>query len=76
MLSVLLVLDMQKQHPKSERRIGREIAIILIVKVIILLFIKHIWFDKPTIPKNFDHQAAQRIVGDTANVAKNQEKSP
>lgn len=67
---------MKKQRSKSDRHIGREIAIILIIKVIILLSIKHIWFDKPTIPKNFDHQAAQRITGDTANAAQNQEKSP
>lgn len=32
-------------------RLIREIAIILIIKVALLLTIKHIWFDAPTIPK-------------------------
>lgn len=41
----------------------KEIALILIIKVIILIVIKNIWFDAPTIPKNFDHQVAERIMG-------------
>ncbi|WP_341845142.1 cytochrome oxidase putative small subunit CydP, partial [Acinetobacter baumannii] len=42
-------------------RLIREIAIILIIKVALLLTIKHIWFDAPTIPKNFDNQVAEHI---------------
>lgn len=45
------------------RRLVREITIILIIKIVILLTIKHIWFDAPTIPKNFDNQVAERIAG-------------
>ncbi|RYL27806.1 cytochrome oxidase putative small subunit CydP [Acinetobacter piscicola] len=45
------------------RRLVREITIILIIKVILLLVIKHIWFDAPTIPKDFDNQVAERIAG-------------
>ncbi|MDM1758024.1 MULTISPECIES: cytochrome oxidase putative small subunit CydP [Acinetobacter] len=45
------------------RRLVREITIILIIKVILLLIIKHIWFDAPTIPKDFDNQVAERIAG-------------
>jgi hypothetical protein len=45
------------------KRIVREITAILIIKVIILLIIKNIWFDEPTIPKNFDNQVAERIAG-------------
>ncbi|MGE8540820.1 cytochrome oxidase putative small subunit CydP [Acinetobacter sp. ANC 3813] len=41
----------------------RDITIILIIKVALLLTIKHIWFDAPTIPKNFDNQVAERIAG-------------
>lgn len=46
-----------------DKPIIREIALILIIKVIILLVIKNIWFDAPTIPKNFDNQVAERIAG-------------
>lgn len=53
--------------PKNlNKRITREIAIILIIKVAILLIIKNIWFDAPTIPKNFDNQVAEHIAGDTS----------
>lgn len=45
------------------RRLIVEIAIILIIKVVILMTIKHIWFDAPTIPKNFDNQVAEHIAG-------------
>ncbi|ENV12821.1 hypothetical protein F965_02187 [Acinetobacter schindleri NIPH 900] len=40
------------------QKVVREITLILIIKVILLLTIKHIWFDAPTIPKNFDSQVA------------------
>ena len=50
--------------PKDfNRRTVREITAILIIKVVILLTIKHIWFDAPTIPKNFDSQVAEHIAG-------------
>ncbi|MEG0481737.1 MAG: hypothetical protein RR569_01380 [Acinetobacter sp.] len=45
------------------RRLVREITIILIIKIALLMTIKHIWFDAPTIPKNFDNQVAERIAG-------------
>ena len=50
--------------PKDfNQRLVREITIILIIKIALLLTIKHIWFDTPTIPKNFDSQVAERIAG-------------
>ena len=45
------------------RRLVREITIILIIKIVLLMTIKHIWFDAPTIPKDFDNQVAERIAG-------------
>lgn len=45
-------------------RLIKEITIILIIKIVLLLTIKHIWFDAPTIPKNFDYQVAEHIAGD------------
>ena len=47
-------------------RVVKEIAIILIIKIAILLTIKSIWFDAPTIPKNFDNQVAEHIAGNTS----------
>ena len=44
-------------------RLVREKTIILINKIVLLITIKHIWFDAPTIPKNFDNQVAERIAG-------------
>ena len=50
--------------PKDfNQRLVREITIILIIKIVLLLTIKHIWFDAPTIPKNFDSQVAEHIAG-------------
>lgn len=48
-------------------RLIKEITIILIIKIVLLLTIKHIWFDAPTIPKNFDNQVAEHIAGDNTS---------
>ncbi len=50
------------------QKVVREITLILIIKVILLLTIKHIWFDAPTIPKNFDSQVAERIAGSPSQI--------
>ena len=50
------------------RRLVREIAIILIIKIVLLMTIKHIWFDAPTIPKDFDNQVAERIAGSPSQI--------
>ena len=47
----------------SNKNLVREITLILIIKVIILMVIKNIWFDAPTIPKDIDNQIAERIAG-------------
>lgn len=47
----------------SNKNLVREIAVILVIKVICLLIIKAIWFDAPTIPKGMDDQVAQHIAG-------------
>ena len=55
--------------PKDiNRRSVIEITAILIIKVAILLTIKHIWFDAPTIPKDFDNQVAERIAGSPSQI--------
>ncbi|ENU23459.1 hypothetical protein GCM10025882_26110 [Acinetobacter gyllenbergii] len=55
-------MNTSSQDPN--RRLIREITIILIIKVALLLVIKHIWFDAPTIPKDFNNEVAERIAGD------------
>ncbi|WP_434279455.1 cytochrome oxidase putative small subunit CydP [Acinetobacter sp. CE-15] len=49
-------------------RLVREIAVILIIKIALLMTIKHIWFDAPTIPKDFDNQVAERIAGSPSQI--------
>ena len=58
---------MKTSSQDPNRRLIREITIILIIKVAILMLIKHIWFDAPTIPKDFNNQVAERIAGDLPN---------
>ncbi|ERS03071.1 hypothetical protein Q674_10400 [Acinetobacter sp. COS3] len=58
-------MNTSSQDPN--RRLIREIAIILIIKVAILMVIKNIWFDAPTIPKDFNNEVAERIAGDMSN---------
>lgn len=50
------------------RRLVREITVILIIKIVLLMTIKHIWFDAPTIPKDFDNQVAERIAGSPSQI--------
>jgi len=59
-------MNTSSQDPN--RRLIREITIILIIKVALLLVIKHIWFDAPTIPKDFDNQVAERIAGSPSQI--------
>ena len=58
---------MKTSSQDPNRRLIWEIAIILIIKVAILMLIKHIWFDAPTIPKDFNNQVAERITGNPSN---------
>ena len=55
-------MNISSQDPN--RRLIREITIILIIKVVLLMVIKYIWFDAPTIPKDFNNEVAERIAGD------------
>ncbi len=55
---------MKTSSQDPNRRLIREITIILILKVVLLMVVKHIWFDAPTIPKDFNNEVAERIAGD------------
>lgn len=58
---------MKTSSQDPNRRLIREITIILIIKVVLLMVVKHIWFDAPTIPKDFNNEVAERIAGDLPN---------
>ena len=59
---------MRLKYPDLNRQLVKEITIILIMKIVLLMTIKHIWFDAPTIPKNFDNQVAERIAGSPSQI--------
>lgn len=55
--------------PKNlNQKTVRELSFILIIKIILLMIIKNIWFDAPTIPKDFDNQVAERIAGNPSQI--------
>lgn len=56
--------SMSTSSQDPNRRLIREITIILIIKIVLLLVIKNIWFDAPTIPKDFNNEVAEHIAGD------------
>ena len=58
---------MKTSSQDPNRRLIREITIILIIKVVLLMVVKHIWIDAPTIPKDFNNQVAERITGNPSN---------
>lgn len=57
------LINMSLETNKFDKRLVKEIIIILVIKFALLMLIKNIWFDSPTIPKNFDNQVAERIAG-------------
>ena len=59
---------MSLKSPDLNRQLVKEITIILIIKIVLLMTIKHIWFDAPTIPKDFDNQVAERIAGSPSQI--------
>ena len=54
--------------PKSPWRIPlvRELAAILLIKLVLLLVIKHIWFDAPTVPPDGTAQVAAHLLSPAA----------
>ena len=50
------------------QKLVRAITIILIIKIALLLTIKHIWFDAPTIPNTFDNQVDEHIAGSPSQI--------
>lgn len=62
------LINMSLETNKFDKRLVKEIIIILVIKITLLMLIKNIWFDSPTIPKNFDNQVAERIAGSSSQI--------
>lgn len=43
----------------------RELAIILLIKLALLLTIKAIWFDQPTVPEDGSRITSRHLLGDS-----------
>ncbi|QNH03949.1 hypothetical protein HNQ27_14590 [Pseudomonas sp. B11D7D] len=56
---------MPEREPSSPWRIPlvREIAVILLIKLSLLLGIKAIWFNEPTVPKDGQQRVEQHLFG-------------
>lgn len=44
----------------------REIAVILLIKLTLLLSIRAVWFDEPTVPKDGQQRIEQHLFGQPA----------
>lgn len=56
---------MRAPDPSSPWRLPlvREIAVILVIKLAVLLAIRAIWFDQPTLPENGSERVGARLLG-------------
>lgn len=54
------------QLPLWQRPLIRELAIILLLKLIILILIKTVWFDAPTVPQDGVNRVEKHLLGETA----------
>ena len=43
----------------------RELALILLIKLALLLAIKAVWFDQPTVPVDGSRMTGQHLLGDS-----------
>ncbi|MDF3935891.1 cytochrome oxidase putative small subunit CydP [Pseudomonas citronellolis] len=49
--------------------LAREIAVILVIKLALLMAIKAIWFDHPTIPVDAERQVSAHLLGTPAPIS-------
>ena len=54
--------------------LAREIAAIVVVKVAVLLVIKSIWFDAPTVPRDGTQRISQHLFSPAPSSAPAEEK--
>ncbi|WP_435608144.1 cytochrome oxidase putative small subunit CydP [Pseudomonas knackmussii] len=56
--------------------LAREIAVILVIKLALLLAIKAIWFDHPTVPADGDRQVSAHLLGKSASLPTPSKETP
>ena len=69
---------MPKREPSSPWRIPlvREIAVILLIKLTLLLSIKAIWFNEPTVPEDGQQRVEHHLFGQPAPLSIHTEETP
>ncbi|MDG9757509.1 MULTISPECIES: cytochrome oxidase putative small subunit CydP [Pseudomonas] len=69
---------MPEREPSSPWRIPlvREIAVILLIKLTLLLSIKAIWFNEPTVPEDGQQRVEHHLFGQPAPLSIHTEETP
>ena len=69
---------MPEREPSSPWRIPlvREIALILLIKLTLLLSIKAIWFNEPTVPEDGQQRVEHHLFGQPAPLSIHTEETP
>lgn len=69
---------MPEREPSSPWRIPlvREIAVILLIKLTLLLSIKAIWFNEPTVPEDGQQRIEHHLFGQPAPLSIHTEETP
>lgn len=69
---------MPEREPSSPWRIPlvREIAVILLIKLTLLLSIKAIWFNEPTVPEDDQQRVEHHLFGQPAPLSIHTEETP
>nr|WP_256836634.1 cytochrome oxidase putative small subunit CydP [Pseudomonas oleovorans] len=68
---------MPEREPSSPWRIPlvREIAVILLIKLTLLLSIKAIWFNEPTVPEDGQQRVEHHLFGQPAPLSVHTEET-
>lgn len=70
-------LIMKPAHPSVWRiPLVREIAAIVLIKLVLLFSIKAIWFDAPTVPEDGMNRVATHLLGNANTDPQRTEESP
>lgn len=69
---------MPEREPSSPWRIPlvREIAVLLLIKLTLLLSIKAIWFNEPTVPEDGQQRVEHHLFGQPAPLSIHTEETP
>lgn len=58
-----LVNIMAFNYERMNKQLIREVAAIVVIKIIILMIIKSIWFSAPTVPVDREQEVIKHIIG-------------